>query len=250
MTDRAADASPRTYARVAGFAYLLVIIIGVLNGAFIDSRLIVPGNDAATANNIMAHDALFRIGTVGILIMYASVVVLSWALYVLLKAVDKNLALLALLIRTGEAILGGATVLLNFVVLQLLSGESYSSVFETEQLQALVGVFLNVRTAGLDIVLLLVGLGGTLFCYLFFTSKYVPRSLAAWGIFTYLSMIVLSVVSILIPNHPVIIEVVLYTLGGLFELIFGFWLMFKGVNVQQWENHVSASPAVQPITEE
>lgn len=232
MTNRTAEASPLIYARVAGFLYMLIIIIGVLNGIFIDSKLIVSGNDAATANNILANDLLFRTGIASILILYASVVVLSWALYIILKKVNKNLALLAMLLRSAEAVLGGATVLISFIVLGLLNGNGYSTVFETEQLQALIGLFLNVRTAGLDIVLIFVGLGGTVFCYLFFKSKYIPRILAAWGIFTYLSMLILAFISILLPNHPEMIEIVLYAQGGFFELIIGFWLLIKGVNVQ------------------
>ena len=231
MTSRANEASPLTYARIAGFTYLLIIVIGLLNAIYIDSELIVPGNDAATAHNIMANDLLFRIGITTTLLMYASVVVLSWALYVLLKTVDKNLALLGMLLRSGEAILGAGAVLTSFVVLILLNEPGYSTVSETEQLQALAGLFLNVRTPGLDIVLLFVGLGGTLFCYLFFVSKYVPRTLAAWGIFTYVSMVLLSLASILFPDHPVIIETVLYALGSGFELVIGFWLLVKGVQL-------------------
>ena len=177
LTNRTAEASPLVYARVAGFVYMLIIIIGVFNGIFIDFKLIVSGNDAATANNIMANGLLFRTGIASILILYASVVVLSLALYVILKTVNKNLALLAMLLRLGEAILGGATVLISFIVVLLLNGKGYSTVFETEQLQALAGLFLDVRTAGLDIVLLFVGLGGTVFCYLFdytCSRKYSP----------------------------------------------------------------------------
>jgi hypothetical protein len=211
---------------------MFIIIIGVLNGTFIDSKLIVSGNDAATANNIIANELLFRIGIASILILYAGVVVLSWALYVILKKENKYLALLGMLFRSGEAILGAATVLISFIVLLLLNGKGYSAVFETEQLQALVGVFLHVRTAGLDIVLLFVGLGGTIFCYLFLKSKYVPIILAVWGILTYLSMIILSLISILLPDHPAMLEIVLFSLGAFFELIFGFWLLFKGVKVQ------------------
>lgn len=119
-------------------------------------------------------------------------------------------------------------MLISFIVLLLLNNKGYSTLFELEQVQGLVGLFLNLRTAGLDIVLIFVGLGGTIFCYLFFKSKYVPRILSAWGIFTYLSMLILSFVSILLPNHPVMIEYVLYALGGVFEVIFGFWLLFRG----------------------
>lgn len=241
MTNRTAEASPLIYARVAGLAYVLIIILGIFCVGFIDSKLIVPSNNAATANNIMANDLLFRIGIAGVLILYASVVVLSWALYVILKSVNKNLALLALLLRSGEAILGGATVLISFIVLLLLNGEDYSTIFEAEQLQALAGLFLNVRTAALDIVLIFVGLGGTVFCYLFFKSKYVPGILAAWGIFTYLSMLVIALINILLPNRPEMIEIVLFVLGSFFEVIFGFWLIFKGVNFQQRDVLASGS---------
>ncbi len=240
MTHFSTETSPLVYARIAGFLYIFIIMIGVLNGIFIDTSLIVPGNDTATAGNILANDLLFRAGVASILILYACVVVLSWALYVILRTVNKDLALLALLLRSAEAVLGGATVLVSFIVLALLNGEGYSGVFGTEQLHALVRSFLDVRTAGLDIVLVFVGLGGAVFGYLFFKAKYVPRVLAAWGIFTYLSMVMLGLVSILFPDHPVMIETVLYSLGGLFELIFGFWLLVKGVDVQQWEDHAPA----------
>jgi Domain of unknown function (DUF4386) len=226
-----ADASPLFQARLAGFLYLIIIIIGVLNGLFVDSKLIVSGNDSLTVNNILANDFLFRIGILSVLVMYAGVVILSWALYILLKKVNKNLALLAMIFRSGEAILGAATMIISFIILLLLNGSAYTEEFGIGKLEALVGVFLNVRTAGLDIVLLFVGLGGTIFCYLFFISMYVPRVLAIWGIFTYLSMIVLSAISILFPNHPEMLEIVFYSLGGLFEIIFGFWLLIKGVKI-------------------
>jgi hypothetical protein len=93
-------------------------------------------------------------------------------------------------------------------------------------LQALVGLFLHVRSAGLDVVLIFIGMGGTVFCYLFFISKYVPRILAAWGMITYLS---------LSTDLPESVKMVFYAPGGLFEIIFGMWLIIKGVNVQQWE---------------
>jgi hypothetical protein len=230
MTTHTSEASPLFYARLAGLAYLLIIIIALLSTGFIDSNLIAPGNNAETTKNIIAHDSLFRISIALILFMYMTVIILSWALYVLLKSVNKNLALLALLLRSAEAVLGVVTVLLSFFVLGLLNGSDQSAMFESDQLQALVGLFLNVRTAGLDFVLVFVGLGGTVFCYLFYRSKYVPKILAVWGIVTYVSMFLLGFVSMLFPNHPTILETIPYALGGLFELIFGLWLLIKGIS--------------------
>ncbi len=245
MTDDRHESSPLFYARIAGLTYLLIIIIAFVNAGVIDSVLLVPGNDAQTTTNILANDTLFRIGIALIIIMYASVVILSWALYVLFKNVNRYLALLALLLRLAEAVLGGATVLISFFVLGLLN--DYSTVFEPDQLQALAGVFLYVRTSGLDIVLIFVGMGGTVFCYLFFISKYVPRILAAWGIITYLSMLILGFISILFPHHPQVIEIVPYALGGLFELIFGFWLLIKGINSGVGNSLVPASSHIKSM---
>ena len=237
MISRTTEISPRVYARVAGLAYILVILLGIVSVGLVESRLIVPGDDAATVNNIIANEFLYRAGIASELMMFVFVVMLSLALYLILRPVNKDLALAALFFRFGEAIIGvGVTVISGLIPLLLLDREA---VFEPGQLQALVGLFLSVRTAGLNIVLIFVGLGGTVFCYLFFKSKYVPGPLAAWGIATYVLMLILSFVNILFPDRPAIIEVVLFSLGALFEMIFGFWLLFKGVNVEEREMRAS-----------
>lgn len=237
MTNRTAEPSPLVYARVAGVAYLVIAVSGVLYGALIESKLIVSGNDAATAANIIAHESLFRVGIVLVLIIYVSVVVASWALYVILRTVHKDLALLALLLRSAEAIVGATTVLISFAVISVLGGQGPSSALAPERLQGLAARFIDVRTAGLDIVLILIGIGATIFCYLLFKSKYVPRPLATWGVFTYVSMLLLALISILFPSHPLMLEHVLYGVGGSFELVFGLWLVFKGVDLQQWDQY-------------
>lgn len=233
MENQITDTSIHKATKVAGLTYVLIIILGVLKVSFLESSLILSGNDTQTANNIMANELLFRTGIVIEIIMFILVLFLSLALYIILKTVNKNLALTALFLRFGEGIIGVlVTILSGLIPLLLLSTEN-SSVFETEQLHSLVGIFLNIRAAGLDFVLIFIGLGGTIFCYLFFKSKYVPGILAAWGIFTYLSMLILSLISILFPNHPQIIETILYSLGGLFEVVFGFWLLFKGIKISE-----------------
>jgi hypothetical protein len=232
MTNRITDVSLRKAARVAGLAYFLIIVTSLLSMMFVESKLVVPGDDAATFNNIMANEWLFRIGAAYDLIMFASVVILAVALYVILKTVNKNLALLALSWRLAEAILGGVTVLISFIVLQLLNGEAYSAVFKTEQLQALVGLFLDVRTAALEIVIVFLCLGTIIFCYLFFKSRYIPRTLAAWGIFSFILMLIYTFMKIFLPD----IELMVFFFPAiLFEVIIGLWLLFKGVNVEQWE---------------
>ena len=230
MNNHTTQASPIIYARIAGLVYIITMLLGIFGVMYVESNLVIPGNNAATVNNITANEMLFRVGVASEILMYALVILLSWALYVTLKSVNKNLALLALLWRLGEAIIGGAaTVLSGLIPLLLLNS---GAAFEPEKLHALVGLFLDVRATGLDVVLIFIGLGGTIFCYLFFKSKYVPRILAVWGIITYLSMLIISFISLLSPGLPPSVKMIFYAPGGLFELIFGFWLLIKGVKVQ------------------
>jgi len=241
MTARIADTSQRKAARVAGLAYLLIIVTSTLLMVFGYNKLIVEGNDAATFSNFMANELLIRISAAFELIMYVGVVILSLALYVVLKTVNKNLALLALLWRFAEAIMGCLAVFSSLVVSQLLNGENYSAVFEPEQLQALVGLFLDVQSATISLVVVFVSLGTIVFCYLFFKSKYIPRILAAFGIFSFLLVLIKAFVVILFPNIPSMIQLVFHLPGALFEVIIGLWLLIKGVNVEEREERALES---------
>lgn len=232
MINRTAEIPLVIYARIAGLAYLITIMLGIFSVNFVASDLIVPEDNAATVNNIIANESLFRIGIASEILMYVLVILLAWALYGILKTVNRNLALLALLWRLGEAIIGAsATVLSGLIPLLLLNN---AETFETQQLQSLVSLFLDVRNVGLDIVLIFIGMGGAIFCYLFYTSRYVPRILAVWGMLTYLTMLILSFISILTPISESI-KMVFYTPGGLFEITFGLWLLIKGINVEDGE---------------
>lgn len=224
------DINKNTYARIAGLFYIIVILLGIISVNGIESSLIVPGNVATTYRNIIENEFLFRIGVVSEAFMYLLVILLSWSLFIVLKSVDKNLALLALLLRVAEAIIGASTIVLSGLIPVLLI--KIDNIFSPEQVQTLVKLFLDVRQSGLDIVLMFIGVGGVIFCYIFYHSNYVPKFLAGWGIFTYLTMLLLSFTSLLLPDIPETIKISLYAPGGLFELIFGFWLLLKGINLQ------------------
>lgn len=199
-------ASPQRYARIAGGAYAAVIVLGLLNGMAVDSRLIVAGDDAATVQNILANPTLFRIGMVATLVLYALVLVLAWALYELLRVVNARLARLGLFFRAAEAIVGVSTILASVFVSDLLGSEERIAALGQQQLQALVGACLETRTTGMDLVLVLIGVGGTVYCHLLFTSRLVPRWLSGWGVLTYLSMLALGTSSLLWPTHPEMLE--------------------------------------------
>ena len=229
--------SKNAIVRAAGFLYLTIIIIGVLNSIFIDSKLIISKDINLTINNITSNEFLFRFGSVCILILYVSVIILSVLLYLILKNVNKKLALLAMVFRMSEALIGITTVIISFIILSLLNNQHNKASIENAQSNILIAAFLNARTTGLYIVLLLVGIGGTLFFFLFYKSFYIPNILSDWGMFTYLSMLALSLISLLYPDLPGIIEIIQYGAGTLFELNIGFWFLIKGIETQKNNNN-------------
>jgi hypothetical protein len=236
MTNQTSDSSLNKIARIAGSTFLIVVIGYTLSWTFVYAKLIVAGNAAATANNIMANESLFRIGIMSDLMIAISTLILAWALYIMLKPINKNLALLALYLRLVEAILAVITVSFSFITLQILSGEANSTVIKPEQLQFIVGLFLNLHASSSTIPMVFTGTGSIIFFYLLFKSKYVPGILAGFGIFSYLSLLIYILVKILVaqPTSGMSnIELICYLPSVLFELIIGFWLLLKGVKVQQ-----------------
>ena len=159
--------------KVAGFMFLFAFIVPTLNWAFVLSKFIVADNVMATAQNIMANDLLFRVGITIELIMSMGLIVLATALYMILKPVNRNLALLALFWKMAEAILVASIVLISFTALQFLNGEAYLTAFTAEQLQTPIGFLLNKHTAMYSIPMVFLGLDMMIFSYLFFKSEYI-----------------------------------------------------------------------------
>lgn len=228
MTPSAIDGSQRQAARVVGLAYLLALPPALFAGLFVAARLIVPADAAATAHNIVAHQRLFRLGVASDLGAFALDVVLITALYVVLKPVHRGLALLATFWGLVETALFVAVTLKNLDVLQLLSGAEYLHPFEADRLQALARLAIGAHSAGYNVGLVFAGLRSTVFAYLWYRSGYIPKLLAAWGVFSSLLLATCTYATLIAPELAKIVNVSLY--GGpifLFELSMGFWLLFK-----------------------
>lgn len=225
-------------ARLAGALYLAIILIGVLNLVLLETPLIVPDDVQATIQNITASETLYRVGVLANYAMYLLVIILSWALYELVKSQDKGLAVLALALRVAEGTAGSVVVLLSGTAPLLAINGVYSTAGGTSL--ALVEVLLGLKSAGMDVVLMLLGLGGMLFFYLFFRSRMIPVALAVWGIVTYATMLVVPIAGMLAPDLPEVFSVIFYAPGSLFEIVIGFWLLIRGVR------HVPVSATGQP----
>src|SRR6266496_465511 len=139
MTIGTIDKSQRKAATVVGFSYLFALPPAIFAEFYVGTQLIAFDNAAQTAQNIMAHERLFRLGIASNLFVFAVDVALITALYVVLKPVNRSLALLALgwgLIETAILVV---VTLSDFEVLRILSGAEYLKVFEDFIPRALAG---------------------------------------------------------------------------------------------------------------
>ena len=229
MTIGTIDESQRTAARIAGLACPIsfVIVVAVNFGIF--ARLIVRGNPAETARNILAHETLFRIGVAGNMLYCVGVVVLLTALYVVLKPVDQNLALLAAFGRLVHGLTWLLVAINLFTALRLLSGADYSRAFGPDQLPVLARLYLS----GFDqyyVGLLFWALGATVGSYLWFKSNYIPKAMAAVGVISSAWCAACTFVLLIFPGFRGVVNWWWYDSPmGIFELALSFWLLFKGI---------------------
>jgi hypothetical protein len=235
MTKRIIGTSQHKAAGVAGFMFLFAFIVPTINWAFVLSKFNVADHVPDTIKNIMANELLFRIGITIELFLSVGLIVLAWTLYRILKPVNKNFALLALLLKLAEATIVAVIVLITFIALQILNGEAYLTALTQDQLQSFVGFLLNSHTAIFSIPMVLLGLNMMVFSYLFFKSKYIPRILAGFGILSFALIFIHALMYILTPEYAMmpINQIIFWAPSGLFEIIIGIWLLSKGINIQQ-----------------
>jgi uncharacterized protein DUF4386 len=226
--ERITETSPQVYARIGGVLYLIIIVIGFSSEFFGREKLVASG-DAATASNIVASESLWRISIAGDLILLVCAVALTMILYVLLRPVNKNLALLAVFFNIVEA----ASKLGLFAALFLSGNADYLKAFQPHQLHALVKISLKLHDYGFGIDLVFFGFACLVYGYLLFRSGYFPRTLGVLMAIAGLSYLTNSFTLILAPAYSGrIFPILVLALVG--ELSLCLWLMVRGVNVPKW----------------
>ena len=230
MTIGTIDRSQRTAAKVAGFACLFGMAIVVFANYWLLNPLIVPGNAAETARNIMAHERQLRLTVTCFLIYSADVVVLLAALYVILKPVNRGLALVGAFFRLVFALMWLLTTLNLLSALRLLGSASYLQVFEADRLQALARLDLAANFDAYYVGLPFFGLASTVCSYLWFKSNYIPRGLAAFGVVSSAWCVICAFVFLIFPDfNKTVNDYWFDSPMALFELVLSFWLLFKGL---------------------
>lgn len=210
-------------ARIAGFLYLLQIPLGVFGILYVPKALLVPGDATATASNILANEFLFRLSMVSAILTALVTVVTALFLYKILKPVHKNYARLMVVCTLVVAPIAMLNELNNVAVLLLLHGAG--------QALAEMSLFLNLHEYGIQIAGIFWGLWLLPMGYLVFKSNYIPKIIGVLLLIGCLGYLIDFVTFFVFPNFGVVLSG--YTWLG--EVLMVFWLLIKGVNIEQWE---------------
>src|SRR5438445_8077180 len=151
------ETSPRFKARITGALYLLTILTGIFAQGFVSGRLVVDGDAAATATNILTHRFLFELGFTVYLIEMACQIAITALFYDLLKPAGRSVSLVAAYLGLTGCVIKTLSRLFFITPLFILGGAHYLSVFSTQQLQALALLFLKVNDRGAGIALVFFG---------------------------------------------------------------------------------------------
>lgn len=233
MQDRT-EISPQTWARIGGALYLIIIVIGILGEAFIRDGVVVPGDASATAHNLLASEFRWRVGVAAELVLLVCAVGLTLAEYVLLRPVDRHLALLAALLAVVSITVEATSALSLATTLFPLASADYLRAFEPQQLHVMAYLSIKSFEAGFGVSLVFFGFDCLVTGYLILRSGYLPKFIGVLMQIAGLGYLVNSFASILSPAlaHSLFPAVLLPALVG--EASFCLWLLFKGVDLSKW----------------
>jgi len=240
VADRTVETSPQLYARFGGVLYLVIIVLGLFGEVFVRDRLIVSGDAAATAANIRAMESLWRFHIAAEVFLLICAVVLLLILFVLLRPVSRDLALLAVFFNLVSIGLEAAITMHLIETLFPLGSAAYLKAFGSEQLYAMSSLSLKSHSYGFGMSLIFFGCFCVIVGRLIFKSDYLPKAVGILMQITGFCYLANSFTQLLAPSLAN--QVFLVIMGPAFvgEATLCLWLLLKGVDVEKWEEKVGA----------
>jgi hypothetical protein len=228
-------------ARLAGLIYLALVLTGIFNLMYVPSQLIVWGDAAATANNIMNSEFLFRLGIVAGIISYICFLLLPFVLYKLFESVNKTYAVLMVIFAVVSVPISLFNMTNKVDILTLLSGAQYLDTFEIEQIHTQVMLLLKSYYNGIAVVQIFWGLWLFPFGYLVFKSGYLPKIFGVLLMLGCVSYLIKFFGRLLFPEFD--IPSFVGKPGSLGEIGICLWLLIMGVKDKAVERKVNVSDA-------
>lgn len=221
-------------ARIAGAIYLSMVVTGPFSLIYVPNKLIVRGNATATADNILAHETMFRLAILADLIGAVIFICLGIALYKLLSGVSRTWAGLMIAFVLVSAAVGFLNTLNNIAALTLFRGADFLAVFDKPQRDALAYLFVRLHSQGTLINEILWGLWLFPFGLLVFRSGFLPRFIGVWLMINCFGYVALSVTALFFPDYyEAAFKWAQPILFG--ELAIMLWLLIKGAKVPPLE---------------
>jgi hypothetical protein len=222
-------------ARIAGVLYLAIFVIYPL-AASVRSMLVVPGDAAATAQNVAANQSLFRWGMAGESVIFLIEIVMAGFLYVLLRPVSRSISLASALARASEGIVMAATNLFTSILTLFVVGNTgYLAVFEQEQQDALALLFQEANNYVILIWGLFFALHLVLLGWLVYRSGFFPKIPGVLLVLAGIGYFAQSFGVMVAPGFSDVLATVVLVLATPGELVFALWLLIKGVDENKWQ---------------
>ncbi len=231
--------NPNRYARIAGALYLTLIFAGMFSVLFVRDKLVIPGDPAATARNIISSESLWRSGIIADLVMHLFDIPIMMVIYALLKPVNKNIALLALLFNIVQTAVLVANKLNIVAALLPLGNADYLKTIDPRILHTQIYLSIKLHDIGFGIGLLFFGCTCLANGWLIRKSNYLPATI---GLLMQVAGVCYLASNFLLLSNPTLAPktFILLMLPCLIaELSFSLWLLIKGVNIKKWEAKIA-----------
>ncbi len=193
--------SNKKTARISGLLYLAVILTGMFSLLYVPGKLIVHGNAAATYQQIVSSETLFRLGIVSGLACYTFFLFLPVYLFRLLKPVNKNIAGIMVMLAVVSVPISFLNLQHKFAVLTLINSAGSFTSMPIEQIQMQVSFYLDQYNNGISIVSIFWGLWLFPFGYLVFKSGIIPKVLGIFLMLGCFGYLVNFLGNMLIPDY-------------------------------------------------
>ncbi|MBC8085000.1 MAG: DUF4386 domain-containing protein [Hymenobacter sp.] len=244
MSIHSTNPAPQLYARLGGVLYLAIILFGVFSEGFVMSKLLVAGDAAATARNILAAPLLWRLAVVANVLLVLCAVPLLWIEYLLLRPVSKSLVALAVLLNLVSLAVEAVSKVFMLLVMPALESPHHPHALGAQQGATLADLMLKAHGVSFNVALLFFGATCLVNGYLIFTSGYFPKVLGVLLQVAGGSYLVACFAALFAPALADVLLPALLLLPFVGELSFCLWLLVKGVNKGGWQAQAERNQAL------